>query len=240
MPMASCEPAESAEAPGWLLPAALLAVVVCLFGFRSLGGEATDKAFQDLFRTPTGWVLPKEHPWLHPLLYDGPKGLLILGALGVIGAALLPARFPAWMGRRRALYLLACLALVPIVSTQLRAVTRMATPNATIDYGGKWEHRVLFEEKPAGYPSNAFPAGHASGGFSLLGAAFAWRSRRLRLAGALVGASAGLAMGLYQVARGEHFLSHTLATGLLAWLICALLARWVRPAGPAVSGPTSS
>jgi membrane-associated PAP2 superfamily phosphatase len=37
-------------------------------------------------------------------------------------------------------------------------------------------------------------------------------------------------MGLYQIARGEHFLSHTLATGALAWLLAAVLARWLKPA----------
>jgi membrane-associated PAP2 superfamily phosphatase len=37
-------------------------------------------------------------------------------------------------------------------------------------------------------------------------------------------------MGLYQVARGEHFLSHTLATAALAWLFAACLARWLKPA----------
>lgn len=238
--MASCERPEGADAPGWLLPAVLLSSVVCLFGFRSLGGERLDLAFQDLFRASGGWLLPRQHPWLHPLLYDGPKALLILAALVLLAVILLPGRFPAWMGRRRAAYLLACLALVPVVSTQLRAVTRMATPSATTAYGGKWEHRVLFERKPEGYPSNAFPAGHASGGFSLLGAAFAWRSRGVRRAGTLAGTMAGLAMGLYQIARGEHFLSHTLATGLLAWLLCALLARLIRPCGGAVSDPTSS
>ena len=31
-------------------------------------------------------------------------------------------------------------------------------------------------------------------------------------------------MGFYQIARGEHFLSHTLATAVLAWLLCAGLA----------------
>ena len=29
--------------------------------------------------------------------------------------------------------------------------------------------------------------------------------------------------------RGEHFLSHTLATATLAWLICAGLARLIKP-----------
>lgn len=229
---------DPAERAGWVSPLVLLAVALAVFAFRPLGGETLDLAFQGLFWDGASWALPREHPILHPLLYDGPKALLILLALGLIAAAAAPSRFPSWLGRRRALYLLACLALVPITCTQIRAVTRMATPAATDTYGGRWPHRLLLEEKPAGYPSNAFPAGHASGGFSLLALAFAWESARARRAGALVGAAAGSAMGLYQVARGEHFLSHTLATALLAWLICALLARAIRPA--ALSGPTSS
>lgn len=226
-----------AESPGWILPAVLLAAVVLVFGFRELGGEALDFAVQDRFREGGEWLAPREHPVLHPLLYDGPKAALILLALGLIWSACLPRRAPAWLGRRRALYLLACLALIPVVATQLRAVSRMATPSAVAAYGGTWEHRVLFESRPDGYPSNAFPAGHASGGFALLGLAFAWRARRARALGAAAGVLAGGAMGLYQVARGEHFLSHTLATGLLAWMLAALLARWI---GPAVSAPTSS
>lgn len=227
-----------AERQGWVLPLLLLAVVVAVFAFRPLGGESVDLAFQDLFWDGASWLLPREHPLLHPLLYDGPKAALILCALSLLAAAAFPSRFPAWLGRRRALYLLACMALVPVVCTQLRAVTRMATPAATETYGGRWPHRLLLEPKPDGYPSNAFPAGHASGGFSLLALALAWESRRARRAGAALGVAAGSAMGLYQVARGEHFLSHTLATAFLAWLICALLARMIRPSD--VSAPTSS
>jgi len=227
-----------AERPGWVAPSVLLALALGFFAFRPLGGEALDLAVQGFFWDGSSWALPKEHPLLHPLLYDGPKALLILCALLLIAAAIVPGRFPGWLGRRRALYLLACLALVPVTCTQLRAVTRMATPAATSLYGGAWPHRLLLEARPEGYPSNAFPAGHASGGFALLGLAFAWETRRVRRAGALAGASAGSAMGLYQIARGEHFLSHTLATALIAWLVCALLARAIRPSG--LSGPTSS
>ena len=236
--MASSDTTPRAEVPGWRAPLLLLAAAVAVFAFRPLGGEAVDQAFQSLFWDGASWALPREHPVLHPLLYDGPKALLILLALLLVAGAAAPARFPSWLGRRRSLYLLACLALVPVASTQLRAVTRMATPAATETYGGPWPHRLLFESKPEGYPSNAFPAGHASGGYSLLALAFAWEGSRRRRAGAAVGLAAGSAMGMYQVARGEHFLSHTLATALLAWLLCALLARWIRPA--ALSAPTSS
>ena len=39
----------------------------------------------------------------------------------------------------------------------------------------------------------------------------------------------GLWMGLYQIARGEHFLSHTLATAALAWWVCVGLVHCIRP-----------
>jgi membrane-associated PAP2 superfamily phosphatase len=46
-------------------------------------------------------------------------------------------------------------------------------------------------------------------------------------------------MGFYQIARGEHFLSHTLATVALAWLLCAGLALAMRrPLAREVSSPS--
>ena len=81
-----------------------------------------------------------------------------------------------------------------------------------------------------GYPSNAFPAGHASGGFGLLCLAFAWPQVRTCRLGLLAALLIGGWMGLYQMARGEHFLSHTLVTAALAWLVAAALARAMRPA----------
>ena len=97
-----------------------------------------------------------------------------------------------------------------------------ATPLELKAFGGTHEHLLLFQAKPAGYPSHAFPAGHASGGFALLGLYWILKSRRWR--GLALGLGVGCWMGLYQVARGEHFLSHTLATAALAWLLCAGLA----------------
>lgn len=222
-----------AERPSVLLPALVTAALVAFFGLRSTGGEALDLAVQSWFWDGRGWLIPKDAGWFHRLAYDGPKALLILGALGLIAVAMRPALGPAALGRRRALYLLACLALVPVVCTQLRAVSHMATPRDLALYGGAWEHRLLFETKPPGYPCHAFPAGHASGGFALVGLAFAWATPRARRLGAAAGLLAGGGMGLYQIARGEHFLSHTLVTAALAWLLAAALARLVRPSASA-------
>jgi len=144
-------------------PAVLLAATVAFFGLPGLGGEAVDLWFQSLFWDGQGWLVPHKHPVGMVLAYRGPKALIILAAVVLIGVALFRPR-----RRMRALYLLACFALVPVVCTQLRAVSHMATPLDLKLYGGAHEHLLLFQPKPPGYPCHAFPAGHASGGFALM------------------------------------------------------------------------
>jgi membrane-associated PAP2 superfamily phosphatase len=224
----------SANRPSLVLPALFLATVVGLFGFHGTGGEWLDLKVQSWFWDGFDWLIPKDSGWFHRLAYTGPKILLYVFALGLLGTVAFPARSPAWLGRRRAAYIFLSLAVVSLVCTQLRSVTQMATPRDLTIYGAvapnAWEHLLLFDAKPAGYPSHAFPAGHASGGFALLSLAFAWGTVSARRRGILIGIAYGGAMGLYQVARGEHFLSHTLATAAVAWLTAACLARWLKPA----------
>ncbi|MEQ9564199.1 MAG: hypothetical protein RLN69_16885, partial [Woeseiaceae bacterium] len=54
----------------------------------------------------------------------------------------------------------------------------------------------------------------------------AWLDRLRRRRGHFVvlGLSAGFSMGTYQMARGAHFASHVLVTGLIAVLVAILLA----------------
>ena len=198
-------------------PAIVLAAVVGFFGFAGTGGDALDHWFQGFFWDGKEWLIPHGHALGDALAYRGPKVLIIIWAVLLILAAIFARRV-----RIRALFFLACLALVPVISTQLRAVTHMATPLELTTYGGTFEHLLLFEVKPTGYPSHAFPAGHASGGFALMGLYWILGTRRWR--GLALGLFVGFWMGFYQIARGEHFLSHTLATAALAWLICAGLA----------------
>lgn len=225
---------QSVDRPSVVLPALLLAVVVGFFGFHGTGGEWLDFKVQSWFWNGRDWLIPKDSGLFHQLAYTGPKVLLYAFALALLWAMAFPARSPVWLGRRRAAYLFVSMAVVSVVCTQLRSVTHMATPRDLSIYGAvapnAWEHLLLFDAKPALYPSHAFPAGHASGGFALLALAFAWSTPEARRRGVLIGVLYGGAMGLYQVARGEHFLSHTVATAVLAWLIVACLARWLKPA----------
>ena len=74
---------------------------------------------------------------------------------------------------------------------------------------------------------HGFPAGHASGGFALMILFFCFKKKKYKIAGLCLGLAAGWGMGLYQMWRGEHFLSHTLCTLFAAWLMCLLLAAFM-------------
>jgi membrane-associated PAP2 superfamily phosphatase len=95
-----------------------------------------------------------------------------------------------------------------------------------------------------GGSGRCFPAGHASAGFAFLGGyiVFAEVDRRAAwwwLSGAL---AAGLVFGLAQQARGAHFMSHTLWTAAVCWIVaCGVdglrrLAGW--PSTQDVEGET--
>lgn len=232
MSSSTCASSESsAERPGLFAPATALAASLLFFGMPGWGGDAVDVAFQQFFFLEDDWLITWDSGLWHILFYKGPKALLFGWLAFLLWCIALPARSPAWMGRHRALYLLAALVSVVLVCTQLRAFTGQTVPQALKPWNPDGlEHVLLFQTKPADYPSDAFPAGHASGGFALLSLVWAWTGAGALRLGLALGLGVGGFMGIYQIARGEHFLSHTLATGLIAWLICAALARFMRPA----------
>ena len=110
------------------------------------------------------------------------------------------------------------------VST-LKARSAHSCPWDMAAYGGSAEHFPTLAVTPlnAG-PGHCFPGGHASAGFALMALYFYWQpSHPARARMALWGGVlAGMLMGLGQVARGAHFLSHNLWSGWVVWLVCVL------------------
>jgi len=211
-------------------PAIFLTAVIVFFGFSFTGGESVDLWFQSFFWNGQNWLIPHDNIIGKILAYDGPKTLIILFAVYLLVIILFPKSAPRWLNRRQAVYVFVSMALISVTSTQLRAVTHMATPLELTNYGGTFPHLLLFQAKPVGYPCHGFPAGHASGGLALICLYWAWFNQPYRRLGLWIGLGFGSVMGLYQIARGEHMLSHTLATLGIAWLLSALLAIVIKPA----------
>lgn len=176
------------------------------------------------------WLLGPDATLLRFFLYDGIKAVLVLTALALAGLLVLsrfrPGLRPLVPGMRM---LLLSLLLVPATVSALKATTNVPCPRDLRAFGGELPYVRLFDayppgQRPAGR-QRCFPAGHASGGFALIGAVFLFRRRRTRalaLGGALL---LGWSMGAYKMALGDHLLSHTLVSMELAWLLVALLVR---------------
>ena len=212
-----------------IAPVLFLAGVIVFFGFPFAPGEKVDFWFQSFFWNGKSWLIPHDNILGKILAYDGPKALIILFAVYLLIIILLPKLAPRWLNRRQAIYVFVSMAVISVTSTQLRAMTNMATPLELTNYGGAFPHLLLFQSKPVGYPCHAFPAGHASGGLALISLYWAWFNQPYRKLGLWIGLGLGGFMGLYQIARGEHMLSHTLATLGIAWLLSVVLAIAIKP-----------
>jgi membrane-associated PAP2 superfamily phosphatase len=202
-----------------------------------------DRRVQDLcYDFAAGrWRVDENAPAGRILFYDGPKIVIGLAGAALLALAAGPARWrTSWAargwhtGRRPVLTALVAAAAVPVLVGFLKSISGVYCPAELADYGGTSPYLRPFaylwlEGAPAG--GHCWPAGHPSGAFGLLALrplAATDRHRRFVTVLALV---LGGTMGLYQMLKGAHFLSHVLVTLLLASLIAATAAR-LMPAKP--------
>lgn len=215
-------------------PAALvLAGVLALFESTGLDLWVQDR-FYDF--AAQHWIVDAQDAAGRLLFYTGPKALIILVAVAGLALAAGPARWrERWRFARRDLWVaVLTLVSVPVLAGLGKDATNTFCPSEIRRYGGDVPYVKVFE----GYPENdrparrgrGFPAGHASGGFALLGLMWLRRSRAWRRGGLALGLGAGWAMGGYQMLKGAHYLSHTVVTMLLAWIVMLAWRRVVRPA----------
>ena len=81
-----------------------------------------------------------------------------------------------------------------------------------------------------GGSGRCFPAGHASSGFAFLGGWFVFREHpRIARRWLCASIAAGFVFGIAQQVRGAHFMSHTLWTAWLCWMMAwAIDLAWFR------------
>jgi membrane-associated PAP2 superfamily phosphatase len=211
----------------------LLAGSLAVFEFTGL-----DLALQDRFYdfTAQRWLVDAKEPVGRLVFYDGPKAAIILLAVAVLVLALGPER---WRGKlrfaRRDLWVaLLTLVTVPVLAGFGKNTTNTFCPSEIRRYGGDVAYVKLCSPFPEGdrpdRRGHCFPGGHASGGFALLGLMWLRRTRAWRLGGIALGLGVGWWMGGYQMLKGAHYLSHTVTTMLLAWIVLFAWRRIVRPA----------
>lgn len=200
-----------------------LGLLVCLLVFEVTPLDLWVQQF--FFDVSTQqWLWRGAEPVSRLLLYDGIKKLLIVFAL-ILLISLFCSRYSVALHRYRSgiRIVLISLLLVPLSVSALKATTNVACPRALGVFGGKLPYVSVLAHYPVGQqPSRrqrCFPAGHASGGFALLSLFFLFKSNRNRKRALVFALLTGWLMGGYKMLIGDHFLSHTLVSMLLAWLI---------------------
>lgn len=230
---------------GWwrfLLPLA----AALLFEFTPL-----DLRLQDRFYTNGRWWVDGAEPVGRAFFYTGPKVALIAVAITLVALVCGPVRWRAalaargWRLERKYLLLaLAGAALVPITVGQLKKTSGVFCPSELLRYGATapclrpFSRELCVDNTPRGH---CWPAGHASGGFALLALAPLAVSARRRALMVGLALGAGWSMGLYQVFKGAHFLSHTFVTWFIAEIfacIAGAVTAWMAAgSGRRVFGP---
>jgi membrane-associated PAP2 superfamily phosphatase len=168
----------------------------------------------------------REQVWLSAGMHAGLKMLVVALSIAV---------FAVWLAtffgvgprqeRRRLGWIWIAIALAAQAVLQLKQASIHHCPWDIVDYGGYAPHLALFEALPDGIkPGRCFPGGHASGGFSLMALYFGLRDDRPQLARWVLGLTfaLGCVMGWAQTMRGAHFLSHTLWSAWVVWLVLLL------------------
>jgi len=225
----------------WMLGGTLLLLIGSLAVFELTD---VDLWLQDFFYNATThhWIVDEKEPVERAIFYNGPKVLVWIVALTTLTLAAGPAR---WRERlrfnRRGLWLaVLVIATVPALAGVGKKYTNTFCPSEIRRYGGDVAYAKLCEPYPAddrpARRGGCFPAGHASGGFALLGLVAVRSTRRWRNSVIVAALGLGWWMGLYQMLKGAHYLSHTTTTMLMAWIVVLLWRRALRIAPAASSG----
>ena len=222
----------------WTLWVAVLLLLASLALFESTG---LDLWVQDHFYDAAThrWAVDENEPVGRLVFYNGPKTLLSLIGFAALALAVGPVR---WRERfkftRRGLWLgVLVMTTVPVLAGIAKKYTNTFCPAEIRRYGGDVAYVKLCEPYPVDdRPSQrggCFPAGHASGGFALFGLMAVRATRQWRNTVIVVALATGWIMGIYQMLKGAHYLSHTITTMLVAWIVVLLWRRALRIA-PAV------
>lgn len=174
------------------------------------------------------WIWNKSEPIGRLFFYDGPKRLLIVFELG-LAAALGWSYYSGQYSHLRSGIRVATLSIifVPLIVASLKAVTNVACPKDILLYGGSLPLVDVFQHYPLGERpgtmQRCFPAGHASGFFALMALSYCFASPRSKAITVGLAVSIGWAVGIYKMMIGDHFLSHTVISMLIAWMVMCLI-----------------
>ena len=210
-----------------IITSIILICVIALFQFSEIDIFIQSHFFN--FETKK-WLIDKNEPILKFLFYNGAKNSLLIFAIMILFSLIFFRKNSLIKEYKKGLIIvLLAAAIIPSVVGTLKAVTNTPCPNNINYFGGEYPDIKLFDSYPKDFVQKSkikcWPAGHASGGFALLGLFFLFKTEKNRKKTIVFALIIGWSMGLYKMLLGDHFLSHTIITMVLSWLIILLIVK---------------
>jgi len=199
----------------------LLITTIIIFQITNLDIVVQDLFFD--FKTQQ-WIIDRDDRVLDFIFYSGIKKLLILVAVAMLIALIFFRKKEIVNTYKKGLLIVLLSAIfIPSVVGGLKNVTNTPCPKNINHYGGSYPDLKVFDSYPSDFKQECsircWPAGHASGGFALMSLFFLFKQSSNRKKAILFALVIGWSMGIYKMLIGDHFLSHTIITMLLAWAI---------------------
>ncbi len=241
-------PQRSAKLIDYVIVANLIAIAIALLVFQKTN---LDLEFQKFWfdSNSQNWLIDKNEPIKKFLFYNLPK--ILLAALILLSLLLSilfywPSKLkPVFNNglffkclanilvfrsqRQKILILFLGLTLIPLLVGNIKKFTNIYCPSQLTIYGGSYPYVRIFSSYPKDFvqekKGKCFPAGHAITGFCLVILFFIFEKKSRKIFGLMLGVVLGWILGLYQIAKGAHFLSDTVLTMLICFLVAALIVR---------------
>lgn len=204
-----------------------LAITLALIHYSNL-----DLKFQSLFFISEGnqWLVSRDDLELKFWFYKLPKYLIATyGVCMILWLSKLRLDNHNIELQKKLLFLILVLISTPLVVAILKHYSPIYCPNFAKEFGGGdfyispldiFNYDIFFNNM-----GKCSPAGHASGGFALISLYFAMPRKYLKLFSLSFSLLLGSIMGLYQIAKGTHYLSDTIITLSIAYLVCISLEK---------------
>jgi len=173
------------------------------------------------------WAIDAKEPIKRFIFYILPKILLGIFIATILVSMILSFRGKILGNNKYSLiYIFTSLILVLLIAGNIKKFTNIKCPNQLNIYNGNYEYTKLFEDRlEDGKIGKCFPAGHAVTGYSLFVLFFTIANKTKRSIIFFLVFIVGSVLGLYQMLKGAHFLSHTIISSITCFIIAALIAK---------------
>jgi lipid A 4'-phosphatase len=206
-----------------IICALLLIGIMCTVAMDAIDADLNwTRCFYTHGGSGGGWTHARDFPW--GPLYD--YGEFIGLALTAAAVSLFIA---SMMGKVSRKYAKPCLVVILtvvigpgiLVNGIFKNYWGRPRPAETIQFGGEWEYRKVWEPGIPGR-GKSFPCGHCAMAFSLASGAAFFPLHPVAAAGALVGGVGyGIVMGVARMAQGGHFPTDVLWSGFFVLSLIA-------------------